>query len=151
MYPSPANPLFGPGRTDDIGSRHERSSRPAERSGRPPEFVESSGFRAPDMSGRRNEPQVPLSSIVKGFNVPSLDPGGDPLQFAGLVERAIRLLPEDLTIVFFHARVGTVEDLRAYHEMLVATERAVRGVGGRQGCRETEERNAPRSGTVRVP
>ena len=102
------------------------------------------------MPGRRNEPQVPLSSIVNGFSVPSLDPGGDPLQFAGLVERAIRLLPDDLTIVFFHNRVGTVENLRAYHEMLVATERAVRGVGGRQGYTETEERKVPRAGTVRV-
>ncbi len=69
---------------------------------------------------------VHLSSIVNGFNFPSVDSDGDPLQFAVLVERAIRLLPDDVTIVSGHNRTGTVEDLRAYHEMLVATERAVR-------------------------
>jgi glyoxylase-like metal-dependent hydrolase (beta-lactamase superfamily II) len=69
---------------------------------------------------------VHLSSVVNGFNFPSVDSDGDPLLFVTLVERALELLPEDVTIVSGHNATGSVEDLRAYHEMLVATEKVVR-------------------------
>ena len=69
---------------------------------------------------------VHLSSLVNGFNFPSVDSDGDPLMFAPLVEKAIELLPDDVMIVSGHNRIGSVDDLRAYHEMLVATERTVR-------------------------
>jgi len=69
---------------------------------------------------------VHLSSLVNGFNFPSIDSDGDPLQFSGLVARAIEMLPEDVIIVSGHNGTGSVEDLRAYHRMLVDTERIVR-------------------------
>jgi len=69
---------------------------------------------------------VHLSSLVNGFNFPSVDTAGDPLMFSPLVKMAIEILPEDVTIVSGHNRTGSVEDLRAYREMLVETEKAVR-------------------------
>lgn len=69
---------------------------------------------------------VHLSSLVNGFNFPSVDSDGDPLMFKELVGRALDLLPSDVVIVSGHNGTGTVDDLRKYHEMLVATEAAVR-------------------------
>jgi cyclase len=69
---------------------------------------------------------VHLSSLVNGFNFPSIDSDGDALRFAELVARAIEILPDDVTIVSGHNGTGSVEDLRAYHRMLVATEATVR-------------------------
>jgi cyclase len=69
---------------------------------------------------------VHLSSLVNGFNFPSVDSDGDPLRFSDLVARAIEMLPEDVTIVSGHNATGSMEDLRAYHRMLVATEAIVR-------------------------
>jgi len=69
---------------------------------------------------------VHLSSLVNGFNFPSVDSAGDVLKFAELVERAIELLPQDVTIVSGHNDVGTWSDLRPYHEMLVRTTEIVR-------------------------
>jgi glyoxylase-like metal-dependent hydrolase (beta-lactamase superfamily II) len=69
---------------------------------------------------------VHLSSLVNGFNFPSVDSDGDALMFAPLVERAVELLPKDVIIVSGHNRTGSVEDLSAYHKMLVATEEVVR-------------------------
>ncbi len=69
---------------------------------------------------------VHLSSLANGFNFPSVDGDGDPLMFAPLVERAIAILPSDVVIVSGHNRTGSVDDLKAYHAMLVATEETVR-------------------------
>jgi glyoxylase-like metal-dependent hydrolase (beta-lactamase superfamily II) len=69
---------------------------------------------------------VHLSSLVNGFNFPSVDSDGDALKFAELVERAIELLPEDVVIVSGHNQNGSYADLIAYHEMLVATTEVVR-------------------------
>lgn len=69
---------------------------------------------------------VHLSSLANGFNFPSVDSDGDALMFAPLVERALEILPEDVTIVSGHNRTGSIEDLEAYHDMLVASEKAVR-------------------------
>lgn len=69
---------------------------------------------------------VHLSSLVNGFNFPSVDSDGDALRFAELVARAIGLLPEDVVIVSGHNHVGTWKDLHAYHEMLVGTTETVR-------------------------
>lgn len=69
---------------------------------------------------------VHLSSLVNGFNFPSVDKDGDALMFKVLVGRAVALLPEDVVIVSGHNGTGTKDDLRAYYEMLVATEEVVR-------------------------
>jgi cyclase len=69
---------------------------------------------------------VHLSSLVNGFNFPSVDSDGDPLKFAELVARAIELLPPDVTIVSGHNRTGTWHELHAYHDMLVRTAEVVR-------------------------
>jgi len=69
---------------------------------------------------------VHLSSLANGLNFPSVDTAGDPLMFSPLVKMAIEILPEDVTIVSGHNRTGSIEDLRAYREMLVATEKTVR-------------------------
>ena len=69
---------------------------------------------------------VHLSSLVNGFNFPSVDSDGDALKFAELVARAMVLLPVDVVIVSGHNDVGTWEDLRSYHEMLIQTTAIVR-------------------------
>lgn len=69
---------------------------------------------------------VHLSSLANGFNFPSVDTAGDPLMFSPLVKKAIEMLPEDVTIVSGHNRTGSIEDLLAYRDMLVATEKTVR-------------------------
>ncbi len=69
---------------------------------------------------------VHLSSLANGFNFPSVDADGDVLRFEELVARAIELLPPDVVIVSGHNRNGTIEDLRAYREMLAATTHIVR-------------------------
>jgi len=69
---------------------------------------------------------VHLSSLVNGFNFPSIDSDGDALKFAELVSKAMELLPADVTIVSGHNKTGTWEDLRAYHDMLVSTTEVVK-------------------------
>ena len=69
---------------------------------------------------------VHLSSLANGFNFPSVDADGDVLRFEELVSKAIALLPPDVLIVSGHNRNGTIEDLRAYREMLAATTGIVR-------------------------
>jgi glyoxylase-like metal-dependent hydrolase (beta-lactamase superfamily II) len=69
---------------------------------------------------------VHLSSLANGFNFPSVDADGDVLRFEELVSKAIELLPPDVVIVSGHNRNGTIEDLRAYREMLAATAGIVR-------------------------
>jgi glyoxylase-like metal-dependent hydrolase (beta-lactamase superfamily II) len=69
---------------------------------------------------------VHLSSLANGFNFPSVDADGDVLRFEELVSKAIELLPPDVVIVSGHNRNGTIEDLRAYREMLAATTAVVR-------------------------
>ena len=84
---------------------------------------------------------VHLSSLTNGFNFPSVDSDGDALMFETLVARAIELLPEDVVVVSGHNRNGTMDDLRAYHEMLVGTTEAVRN-GLEQGKDLLEELRA---------
>jgi cyclase len=69
---------------------------------------------------------VHLSSLVNGFNFPSVDRDGDALRFPELVARAMDLLPHDVIIVSGHNDIGTWDDLRTYHEMLVQTIDVVR-------------------------
>jgi tetratricopeptide (TPR) repeat protein len=69
---------------------------------------------------------VHLSSLVNGFNFPSVDGDGDALKFAELVGRAIELLPDDVLIVSGHNGTGTTADLHAYRDMLVETADVVR-------------------------
>jgi glyoxylase-like metal-dependent hydrolase (beta-lactamase superfamily II) len=69
---------------------------------------------------------VHLSSLVNGFNFPSVDKDGDVLKFAELVTKAIELLPQDVVIVSGHNDVGTWQDLHRYRDMLVKTTDTVR-------------------------
>ncbi len=69
---------------------------------------------------------VHLSSLVNGFNFPSVDSDGHVLKFAELVAKAIELLPDDVTIVSGHNDIGTWHDLHTYHDMLVQTTETVR-------------------------
>jgi glyoxylase-like metal-dependent hydrolase (beta-lactamase superfamily II) len=69
---------------------------------------------------------VHLSSIVNGFNFPSIDADGDVLRFAVLVQQAIELLPDDVVIVSGHNDTGTWHDLHSYRDMLLRTAETVR-------------------------
>jgi glyoxylase-like metal-dependent hydrolase (beta-lactamase superfamily II) len=73
-----------------------------------------------------NAKVVHLSSLVNGFNFPSIDSHGDVLKFAECVAAAIELLPEDVMIVSGHNDIGTWSDLRTYHAMLTETTEIVR-------------------------
>jgi glyoxylase-like metal-dependent hydrolase (beta-lactamase superfamily II) len=64
---------------------------------------------------------VHLSSLVNGFNFPSIDSDGDALKFPDCVARALLLLPHDVTIVSGHNENGTWDDLSKYHDMLIKT------------------------------
>jgi glyoxylase-like metal-dependent hydrolase (beta-lactamase superfamily II) len=64
---------------------------------------------------------VHLSSVVNGFNFPSIDADGDVFGFPMMVARAIDLLPKDVTIVSGHNPPGTWKELRPYHDMMVET------------------------------
>lgn len=64
---------------------------------------------------------VHLSSLVNGFNFPSVDSHGDVLKFRELVDRAMEILPHDVVIVSGHNDTGTWRDLLSYREMLVRT------------------------------
>jgi glyoxylase-like metal-dependent hydrolase (beta-lactamase superfamily II) len=69
---------------------------------------------------------VHLSSLVNGLNFPSVDSDGDVLKIAGLVVRAIDLLPEDVVIVSGHNQNCTWHDLSTYRDMLLKTTGIVR-------------------------
>jgi len=69
---------------------------------------------------------VHLSSLVNGFNFPSVDSDGDVFMFSELVRRAIEILPEDVVIVSGHNQNGSWEQLQAYVDMLDETGRIVR-------------------------
>jgi cyclase len=64
---------------------------------------------------------VHLSSLVNGFNFPSVDADGDVLKFPDCVAKAMALLPHDVVIVSGHNENGTWDDLQKYHDMLVQT------------------------------
>jgi glyoxylase-like metal-dependent hydrolase (beta-lactamase superfamily II) len=69
---------------------------------------------------------VHLSSLVNGFNFPSIDRDGDALAFPSVVGRALEILPPDVVIVSGHNENGSVEDLAKYHLMLIETIAVVR-------------------------
>jgi cyclase len=86
---------------------------------------------------------VHLSSLVNGFNFPSVDSDGDVLEFAPIVGRAVEMLPKDVVIVSGHNDIGTWDDLRAYHDMLVRTVGVVR-----KGLAEGKDLDALQEGKV---
>ena len=66
---------------------------------------------------------VHLSSLVNGFNFPSVDEDGDALRFPELAERAMALLPRDVAVISGHSprgehRAGTWNDLQSYRDMM---------------------------------
>lgn len=73
-----------------------------------------------------DEKVVHLSSVVNGFNFPSVDDDGDALRFPELAERAMALLPHDVAIVSGHNplgehRAGSWSDLQPYHDAIART------------------------------
>lgn len=69
---------------------------------------------------------VHLSSLVNGLNFPSVDADGDVMKFPEMVAKAIKLLPEDVTIVSGHNSNCTWQDLHTYLDMLNETTAIVR-------------------------
>ncbi len=74
-----------------------------------------------------------ISSVVNGFNFPSVDSDGDALQFEAQVRRIMTLLPRDVRLVSGHHGqatgydfTGTWEQLPAYADMMRATVDIVR-------------------------
>jgi glyoxylase-like metal-dependent hydrolase (beta-lactamase superfamily II) len=66
-----------------------------------------------------------ISSVVNGFNFPSIDKDGDVLQFEPQVRRLMELLPEDVRLISGHNGhasgfdfVGSWNQLRPYAEMM---------------------------------
>ncbi len=74
-----------------------------------------------------------VSSVVNGFNFPSVDGDGDVMQFEPQVRRLMTLLPPDVRLVSGHNGqatgfdfVGTWEQLPAYADMMMSTVEIVR-------------------------
>ncbi len=63
--------------------------------------------------------------IFDSFPVVKLDMGGDVRQLVANVEKLARLLPDDVQLIVGHGREGTMDDLRAYEQMLRDTVQAV--------------------------
>jgi len=68
---------------------------------------------------------VHLSSICNGLNFPSIDADGDLNKFPELIQKAIDMLPKDVTIVSGHNNNCSWKDLHAYREMLINTKAIV--------------------------
>ncbi len=69
---------------------------------------------------------VHLSSVVNGFNFPSVDRDGDALGFPDAVARAMKLFPKDVTVVSGHNPAGKWEQLPDYLAMHIQTQERVR-------------------------
>jgi glyoxylase-like metal-dependent hydrolase (beta-lactamase superfamily II) len=74
-----------------------------------------------------------ISSVVNGFNFPSVDGDGDVLQFERVTRRLMNLLPEDIRLISGHHGkvkgfdfVGTWDMLPAYADMMHSTIEIVR-------------------------
>jgi cyclase len=74
-----------------------------------------------------------ISSVVNGFNFPSVDGDGDVLMFESVVRRLMSLLPQDVRLVSGHHGqatgydfTGSWDQLPAYAEMMKATIEIVR-------------------------
>jgi len=68
-----------------------------------------------------------VGALSNGAHFPSVDGGvGDVLKYPEIVARLIDYLPDDVTIIPGHGEDGTLNDLRAFHAMLVKTTAIVR-------------------------
>ena len=74
-----------------------------------------------------------ISSVVNGFNFPSVDGDGNVLEFESMTRRLMTLLPEDTRLISGHHGkskgfdfVGTWDMLPAYADMMQATVKIVR-------------------------
>jgi glyoxylase-like metal-dependent hydrolase (beta-lactamase superfamily II) len=74
-----------------------------------------------------------ISSVVNGFNFPSVDGDGSVLEFESMTRRLMTLLPEDTRLISGHHGkskgfdfVGTWDMLPAYADMMTATVEIVR-------------------------
>lgn len=74
----------------------------------------------------RKNKVVHLSSVVNGFNFPSVDSDGDALGFPDAVGRAMKLFPKDVTVVSGHNPPGVWAQLPDYQAMLIETQERVR-------------------------
>lgn len=88
-----------------------------------------------------------VSSVVNGFQFPSVDSDGDALAFEGVTRRLMTLLPRDVKIVSGHNGVasgfdfvGTWDQLPAYAEMMKETVSVVRrAVADEKSLEEMQE------------
>lgn len=69
---------------------------------------------------------VHLSSVVNGFNFPSVDGDGDPLGFPDAVGQAMKLFPREVTVVSGHNPPGEWSQFPAYQAMHIQAQEAVR-------------------------
>jgi len=117
-------------------------------------FLEFNGerIRMVDMGGSHDDNEifvhftkakvVHLSSIINGMNFPSIDSDGDLLKFASLTERAMQLLPDDVTIVSGHNRLAKYSDLAEYRDMINETIDLVRqGISDGKDVTQMQEEN----------
>ncbi len=83
-----------------------------------------------------------LSSVINGMNFPSVDSDGDLLKFAEVAERAMRLLPDDVTIVSGHNGLAVYSDLAEYRDMINETVDLVRrGIADGKDVAQMQEEN----------
>ncbi len=87
-----------------------------------------------------------VGGLSNGRHFPSVDEvTGDILKFPEVVQELIGLLPDDVTVIPAHGADGTVDDLRALHEMLVGTTELVRaGLAEGKDCAALQEERALR-------
>ncbi|UCD16239.1 MAG: MBL fold metallo-hydrolase [Candidatus Zixiibacteriota bacterium] len=70
---------------------------------------------------------VCVGALSNGSHFPSVDGGtGDIRKYPGIVGEVISILPDDVTIIPGHGEDGTIDDFRAFHDMLVETTNIVR-------------------------
>jgi len=71
---------------------------------------------------------VCVGALSNGSHFPSVDGvSGDVLRYPEIVQEVIDILPDDVTIIPGHGEDGTMDDLRAFHEMLIKTTEIVQG------------------------
>lgn len=64
---------------------------------------------------------VHLSSLVNGFNFPSIDSDGDVFGFPEIIRKAMKVVPKDAVIVSGHNANGSWDQFPPYLEMLEST------------------------------
>ncbi|UCD63998.1 MAG: tetratricopeptide repeat protein [Candidatus Zixiibacteriota bacterium] len=67
-----------------------------------------------------------VGALCNGFDFPSVDSKGDVTKYAEITGRVIEALPDDAMVIPGHGQDCTMDDFRAFHDMLVRTGEIVR-------------------------